>query len=114
MNVNYSAGVKLLPAARQETLQMVSAQLAGLIAPRWSAGATASWEYSRDFRGRDLYRLTLQDDLGRVSTEFTGDELNNPTLVKVLSYRLWGDLLQIRSDLQFQKLDALIPEPIAG
>ena len=110
MDVKYSPGVKLLPTALQESLQMVSAQLAGVIGPQASPMVTAEWDYSRDFRGRDLYRLSIEDHNGRVSTEFAASELANPTHLSVRLYRIWGDLLQIRSDLQMKVIDSLIPE----
>ncbi len=93
---------------------MVSAQLADVIGPQSSPIVSAEWAYSRDFRGRDLYRLSLEDHTGRVSTEFATSELANPTHLSVRLYRIWGDLLQIRSDLQMKAIESLRAESLAS
>lgn len=74
-----------------------------------SAGlVTGEWDRQTDKAGRTLYRLTLKDFTGCVCTEFTPEELRNPLYVHVSLYRLWGDLLQRRSDKQHKVVQAML------
>jgi hypothetical protein len=66
------------------------------------------WDRLADKTGRTLYRLTLADLTGHVSTDFTPDELRNPLYLHVSLYRLWGDLLQRHSDEQHKVVQAML------
>ena len=59
---------------------------------------------SQAHQGRTLYRLTIRDFTGEVSTDFAPDELQNPLHMRVRLYRLWGDLLQVRNNQQHQEV----------
>jgi hypothetical protein len=70
----------------------------------------AEWDLTQDERGRDLLTLTLSDYSGEVTTRLTPADLANAGLLRVRFHRLWGDLLQVRSGKQVEKLQQLVRE----
>jgi hypothetical protein len=113
MDVQYS------PEARQwaeglTLLEQASAFLADILGPRSSQQVKAEWDRVQDHRGRALYRLSLRDFSGEVSTEFTPDELQNRLHMKVRLYRLWGDLLQVRNTQQHQQVQIISGQITTG
>jgi hypothetical protein len=70
-----------------------------------SAGQVkAEWDRAEDSRGRTIYTLRLSDWTGAVSAAFAPEELRNSTHMRYRLLRLWGDLLQVRSDKLLQDL----------
>ena len=104
MNVQYSPATER-STAKLPLLKQISAQLAGIVRS-WSMSVVAAeWDRVSDPAGQELYRLSLFDSVGRVATDFTADELDYPLYVRVSLYRLWGDLIQIHSDLQHERVE---------
>ena len=106
MNVQYMPGIqswaegfKLIQQATRR-LEEILGSSAGLV--------TVHWESMTDAKGRPRYRLTLRGFTAEVSTVFTPDELRNPLSMEVGLYRLWGDMIQVRSDQQHERVKALI------
>jgi hypothetical protein len=111
MDVQYS------PDARQwadglTLVEQASTLLAEILGPQSSQLVKAEWNCVQDHQGRTLYRLTIRDNTGEVSTDFTPDELQNPLSMRYILYRLWGDLLQIRHNRQHQKVQLLIGQVV--
>lgn len=103
MDVQYS------PEARQGAdvltlLEQASTLLPQILGPQSSQIVKAEWDRVQDHKGRTVYRLTIGDITGKVFTDFTPADLQNPMHLKYRLYRLWGDLLQIRNDQQHQKV----------
>jgi hypothetical protein len=108
MNVTYADNIqhvgevyKLIQQATRR-LEEILGSSSGSVSAEWCGGA--------DKQGRDLYRLTLKDFTGQVSTEFALEELGNPLHMHVRLYRLWGDLLQRRSDEQHKVVQTMISQ----
>ncbi len=109
MDVQYS------PEVRQWTegwtlLQQASTRLAGIVGPESSPLVKAEWTRVQDPEGQALYRLTMRDLTGEVSTDFTPDELKNLLHMRFRLPRLWGDLLKIRNDHQHQQVQILLDQ----
>ena len=105
--------VKSSPEPRQSVdeskpLQQAKTLLDTILGPQSSSLVTREWKPVPDHQGRTHYRLSLRDLTGEVSTDFAPDELENPLYMRVSLYRLWGDLLKIRSDQQHQRVQTLI------
>lgn len=64
----------------------------------------AEWDRSEDATGRSIVTLRLSDFTGFVTTAFDPQELASPSQISRRLNRLWGDLLQVRSDVQFRQL----------
>lgn len=64
----------------------------------------ATWGRTEDARGRPLYTLRLSDWVGTVSATFTREELQAACHDLYRWHRLWGDLLQARSERQLFQL----------
>ena len=106
MDVQYS------PEARQwadglTLLEKASTLLANILGPQRSQIVKAEWNRVQDHQGRTLYRLTIRDSTGEVSTDFAPDELQNPLHMRFRLYRLWGDLLQVRNDQQHRQVQII-------
>lgn len=84
-------------------LQHATKRLEEVLGP--SAGqVTAEWDRAEDGQGRLVYTLRLSDWTGAATAVFDSDELQSGSHMRSRFYRLWGDLLQIRSDKQLQEL----------
>jgi hypothetical protein len=83
-------------------LQQVTTRLEEVAGPSASL-VKAEWDRREDPKGRALYTLRLSDWSGAVSADFAPDELTSRD-VRYRLIRLWGDLLQVRSHKQLQKL----------
>ncbi len=105
MEVQYSPEAKLSPEA--VLLEQASTLLRDILGQEVSQIMKAEWNCVPDRQGRTLYRLTLRDFTSEVCTEFTCEELQNPLHMRFRMYRLWGDLLQVRHNLQHQQVLAL-------
>jgi hypothetical protein len=88
----------LLARAQQRTLQLeeILGQSASLVA--------AEWDNSEDAEGRPVVTLRLGDFTGSVTTVFDPKELESSPQMNQRLYRLWGDLLQVRSQQQLREL----------
>jgi hypothetical protein len=64
----------------------------------------AEWDRTEDADGRSLYTLRLSDWSGSVSASFTPDELQSLSRSRIPLYRLWDELLQVRSHKQLEEL----------
>ena len=100
MSVTYSdrasQGSAILQQATRQ-LEEILGRSAGLV--------KAEWDRREDARGRVLYTLRLSDWTGGVvSADFTPDELQSSSQVRYRLHRLWGDLLQERSQKQLEQL----------
>src|SRR5438552_574965 len=73
---------------------------------------TANWRPVRDNRNRSLLELTLTDVFtkSQVAERFAPDDLRNTAQVGSRFHRLWGNLLQARSEAQIQRLRELASE----
>jgi hypothetical protein len=108
MNVTYTDKAKEL-AWDFAALQQAMAQLEKIIGPS-ATSVTASWDRS-DEGHRHQYVLRLSDWSGEVSDRFYASELRSPDRMRWSLLRLWGDLLELRSQKQFEKLISS-PEPV--
>ena len=106
MDVQYSPEARQSPDAK--LLEQASALLAGILGPQSSQVVKAQWTRLQDQQGQRLYRLTIRDFTGEVSTDFAPDELQNPLHMRFRMYRLWGDLLQVRNELAHQEVQRLL------
>ncbi len=98
MEVQYSLEARQL--LEFPLLEQASALISQFPKSQSSQVVQADWKCVKDVRGRTLYRLTIHDLAGEVSTDFTADEIRIPLHVRVRIYRLWGDLLEIRNNAQ--------------
>src|SRR5437870_3748843 len=71
----------------------------------------ASWDCGNDEKGRTVYTLHLADGPEELSTTFTLADLQRPREVRYRLIRLWGDVLQIRSQRQLRALTSGNGEP---
>lgn len=69
---------------------------------------TAFWGLERDDRGRPLVILRLSDFTGSAQDRFSLEEFDDSWRLRTRLHRLWGDLLQDRSDKQVAALQQLI------
>jgi Protein of unknown function (DUF1488) len=69
---------------------------------------TAAWDRKAGSNGHSVYSLTLRDFTGTATREFSADILAWPQLIEIGLYGLWGDLLQIRSNIQHRKVEELV------
>lgn len=111
MNVKYAANAQQGEEG-YSLIQQATRRLEEILGPSAEL-ATAEWDRVADKMSRSLYRLTLKDFTGQVSTEFAPEELRNSLHMHVRLYRLWGDLLQHRSDEQ-HKIVQTISGQISG
>ncbi len=65
---------------------------------------SAEWDRVEDDRGRPLLTLRLRDYTGEVTGHFTPRELEDYDHWRFRLYRIWGDLLQIRSHKELEEL----------
>jgi hypothetical protein len=70
--------------------------------------ATADWKIGNDERNKPVIELILSDCYGSVSRKFSAKELQKPDYLKGRLNWLWGDLLQIRSHKQAERLKELV------
>ncbi len=111
--------VKYSPESQQwseglKLLEQASTLLAEILGPQSSQLVKAEWNRVQDPQGRALYRLTIRDFTGEVSTDFAPDELQNPLHMRVRLYRLWGNLLQVRNNQQHQQVQIISAQITAG
>src|SRR5438105_3413816 len=113
MDVQYSPEIRN-SAEAFALVEQASALLKDILGAHASQPIKAAWSCVRDQQGRVLYRLVLRDSVGEASTDFALDELRIPLHVRFRMSRLWGDLLQVRNNLQHQEVQALSSELITG
>ena len=89
---------ELLSLAQLRTTQLE--EILGQSAPLVSA----EWDRSEDAKGRPIVTLRLWDFTGSVTTVFAPEELESPAHMRVRLNRLWGDLLQVRTQQQLRDL----------
>jgi hypothetical protein len=106
VDVQYSPEVRHWPE-ELKLLEQASTLLPAILGSPSSELVKAVWSCVQDHKGGTLYRLTIRDFTGEVSTDFARDELQNPLHMRVRLYRLWGDLLQIRNNQQHQKVQSI-------
>jgi hypothetical protein len=108
MNVLYTDRAKE-SAGDFAALLQATAQLDKIVGPSATA-VTASWDRSDEGHHRQ-YVLRLSDWSGEVSARFSPSELRSPDRMRWSLLRLWGDLLELRSEKQLEKLMSP-PEPV--
>jgi hypothetical protein len=64
----------------------------------------AAWEKAEDALGQPVLTLRLSDFTGKVTATFAPGELNDQDHMRLRLRRLWGDLLQARSDKMREEL----------
>ncbi|MEX0939113.1 MAG: hypothetical protein WDZ59_14715 [Pirellulales bacterium] len=69
---------------------------------------SARFDQVEDNDRRQLIRLTLSDFTGDVVADFAPGELTDDSQMDDRLHRLWGDLLQVRSAKQVEKLNELV------
>jgi hypothetical protein len=69
------------------------------------------WDKAIDERNRPLARMKLQDWTGEVEASFSHRDLTDESALRDKFYKIYGDLLQIRSHKQ---LDELLGGAAAG
>ena len=63
-----------------------------------------TWDLAEDGR----YTLRIADWAGAATGSFTLEQLREPINIRILLYRLWGDVLQLRSDVQHRLVQQLV------
>jgi hypothetical protein len=106
MEVHYSPEVRQW-ADGVKLVEQASSLLADILGPQSSQLVKAAWNRVQDRQGRTLYRLTIRDFTGEVSTDFSPDELQNPLHMRFRLYRLWGDLLEVRNNQEHQQVQII-------
>jgi hypothetical protein len=66
------------------------------------------WDVVKDYKDRDLLRLTLKDWTGEVRADFSPDELTHDYHLRWRFYKLWGDLLQVRTRQQLREFNEMV------
>lgn len=100
-----------LSADERQLLADASALFKHEIGEKSSDFARVQWNRRTDDRGRTLYHLSISDPWAEeVGTDFAKDELENQLHLRYRLYRLWGDLLQRRSDRQHERVMTLSRE----
>jgi hypothetical protein len=102
MKVTYSEKTKQ-PAASYSLLQQATGKLEEVVG-RHSVTANADWDLTEDAKGRPLYTLRVSDGSDSAKTSFAPDELTPSYFLQIRLYRLWGELLQSRTERQLQAL----------
>jgi hypothetical protein len=64
----------------------------------------ATWERAEDSLGRSIITLRLNDFVGQVTATFEPNEFRQANHLRLRLHRLWGDLLQIRTEKKRQDL----------
>src|SRR5438309_1732143 len=90
-------------------IQGASSILEGILG-RSKDVVTAEWHLGRDGRNRPFVELLLSDFSGSVAARFSSDELRKKEHLEKRLNWLWGDLLQIRSRKQVQKLREMVQQ----
>jgi hypothetical protein len=106
MDVQYSPEVRQW-ADGIKLIEQASTLLADILGPQSSQLVKAEWNRVQDGQGRTLYRLTIRDWTGEVSTDFAPDELQNRLHMRVRIPLLWDDLLRVRSNQERQQVQIL-------
>ena len=109
MNVIYAPELKQLSEV-MPLLELASARLEIAVTPRYANTVTAEWGKVPDFRDRPHFRLTIADEYGSVYSDFSMEELDNSLHMRFRMPRIWGDLLQIRINIQHAHVESLIGE----
>lgn len=65
---------------------------------------SVEWGQAEDGQGRPVMVLKISDFMGTVTATFAPDELEKPAQFATRLYRLWGDLLKIRTMKQLEIL----------
>lgn len=102
MNVTYTDQTRQR-GEEHALLQQATNRLEEILGPS-AARVKAEWERREDARGRTLYTLHLSDWTGDVKADFSPDELKSANQLRYRLHRLWGDLLQVRSQKQLDQL----------
>ena|SRR5581483_7502385 len=69
----------------------------------------ADWSLTQDSSGRRLIKLLLSDFTGaRTESRFEPAEFHRPGHLPAKLYKIWGDLLQVRSHKQLEVLSGSI------
>jgi hypothetical protein len=102
------------PKIRQEEgnlalLEQATSRLKEILGPTADL-AEIEWDRTEDDRGRPFYTLTLRDLRDQAQADFSLEELKSAPYMRVRLYRLWGDLLQLRSDEQHRKVLELVAQ----
>jgi len=108
MRVNIAERIKQTPelaSALDNTTQLLEEELGPS-----SGGVAAEWTFNDDDPDRPVFVLTISDYTGKVTTKFAPYDLRNPAQMQIRLHRLWGDLLQVRSNKQVEKLKKLVHE----
>jgi hypothetical protein len=70
-----------------------------------SAGqAKAEWDYQKANAGEDVYSLSLSHGGESAATTLTPEELQSRFGLRFRMFDLWGDLLELRQEREFQEL----------
>ena len=88
-------------------LERASAMLDDLPSIREFPLVKADWRRAVDAGGGWVYRLSLEDDMGRVSSDFTKFALTNVGSTRVVLARLWGKLLTVHSRRSSERIKEL-------
>jgi hypothetical protein len=102
MNITYTDSAKQTGEGTA-LLQQVTNQLEEILGPA-AARVKAEWDRQTDAKGRLLFILSLTDWTGSVRADFAPDELRSADHLRYRLHRLWGDLLQVRSQKQLEQL----------
>lgn len=94
-----------------ELLERATAMLAKLRSKRSATFPAAEWHRRLNPRGQTVHTLTLRDDEGEVSEEFTRDHLALTNYMTVSTAHLYSDLLRIHGDHSRERFNEILAMP---
>lgn len=105
MNIVYSDRAKQVKSDFQ-LLEEITGKLKEVLAPARDEVAVR-WSRVEDERDGSHYSLKISDATGEAEATFTPEELRKEPHMRVMLYKLWGQLLQARN----RKLMEALKEP---
>jgi hypothetical protein len=95
-------GINQLPKLK-DRVERAAQILLELLGPSRSS-VSIDWDLAEDARDRQVLCLRLSDPNGTAAATFEPEELDDEDHLRARLNRLWGDLLEIRSHNQVQRL----------
>ena len=100
-------GINQVPKLK-ERVEAQTQVLYGLTGPSRNS-VSIDWDLAADARGRPILVLRLSDANGTATATFEPEELEDESRLMSRLNHLWGDLLEIRSHMQVQRLIGSAP-----
>ncbi|MCI0643123.1 MAG: hypothetical protein L0Y72_13945 [Gemmataceae bacterium] len=102
MNVDIADSIRNQPglkSAVEQATDLLEREMRNTAVP-----TSVHWNTESDEHDRPVLALTLADRYGVLKERFDLKEWKNPSRLQSRLHRLWGDMLQMRSQKQVEKL----------